>query len=129
MSEHFAWPAPTRPMDPVEVDAAFTPDEEHRLDQLTAIEAQSRPAVITLGPIEGIGVLRRRLHDGQPAASVLEDVAVYGIIALAGDAPIWAARGLETLTDEALTGLWRKSAELSRAVTIEQVRREVGVPR
>jgi hypothetical protein len=111
---------------PTGSDEPLTGGELGELARLDADEDERYLVPLRHGPIEGIAVLRRRLHGNmQPGAlEAVEVRACAVIVALSDGAAGWKAHGLEELDDRQLEAFWRRTQEVGRAVTREQLRRE-----
>jgi hypothetical protein len=108
------------------VAAPLQRGELRELARLTAVEDERSPARLHHGPVEGIAVLRRRMHGA--AAGMLEVICVPAfalVVANADGTSSWGAQGLDGLDDQALELFLRRGLQLVAAVTREQARREV----
>lgn len=100
--------------------------ELRQLARLTADEDEREVLPLQYGPVEGVAVLRRRVHGPiMGALEVLDLPAVALVVALPDGSASWAARGLESLDDSQLLAFSRRVLEVVGAVSREQVRREV----
>jgi hypothetical protein len=97
---------------------------EGELSRLTSVEDQHELLPFKHGPIEGLAVLRRRVHGDEVGMLEVVDPSAYGYILASNDGyAAWGVQGLETVSDRNLEQMSRRALELLRAVVREQVRR------
>jgi len=83
------------------------------------------PMHVTLGPIEGFCLLRRRILDGRPSALVATDAGpTCAVVTVLDDGGVgWRGPELDKLDDEQLEIFRQRARELEQLLTDEQARR------
>lgn len=118
-SDRFDHPHPDTTLNP------FTPDEDLEFAMLSSIEdLKVPPPTAHLSEVVGVVLLRRRRFEGDASDHlVAQELPTWGVVTEINGHVGWLAKGLKLLDRKGLEGFSRKSLELFRAVTREDLTR------